>query len=94
MDDPEHFHAFVLHDEKHLVGKTAREHAAGVPIQNGIMDRMFRHGAKGGVDFREELVTETGLTIFVPVERLGQIGFRLGPDDQRVAHFRRAVMRA
>ena len=58
------------------------------------MERVFSDGAKRGMDFCEELVTEGRLAFFIPLERLGHVGLGFGPDAEAVAHFRREVMRA
>jgi len=94
MGHAEDFHAFVFHDVKDLVGKTAREDAARVLVKHGVMERMRSDGAKCSVDFAEKLVTEAGTAFLIPVKCLRQVGFSFGTDDERKVHFRREVMRA
>lgn len=94
MDHSDDLHPVGFDEEKHLVRKAAGQDAPHVLIDHGVMERVFGEDAKGGMDFSEELVSEGGLTVFVPIEGFGHVGLRLGSDDEAVAHFRRDMIRA
>jgi hypothetical protein len=94
MDDADDFHPVGFDEEEDFVGKAAGQDAPHVLVEHRVMERVLGEGAKGGMDFREELVAEGGLAVLVPIEGFGHVGLRLGADNEAVAHFRRDVMRA
>lgn len=94
VDDCDHLNLFSFNQEEYLVRKTTGEDASHIFVEHLMMERMVGNGSKGGVDFGEEFVTESGLAFFVPIESLRHVGLGFRTNDEAVAHFRREMMRA
>jgi len=64
------------------------QHAAyiGRAAQAGVLGGILGGTADGGIHFGHEFIAQTGLLLVIPDRGIGQVSFRLRPDDDAVAH--------
>lgn len=94
VDHSDYLHPSGIKQVKDFEREPANKRAPGVPIYLGLAQRILLNLAQEGPNLGEELITQALLALFIPIELLGQISFRLRPDDKPIAHFLREVMRA
>lgn len=90
-DGHDHDLSVVLHKE-HSIREPAGERPPDGSMDTGKLPRVPENRAENGVNATQEFQPQTGNAVFVLAERIGQLRFGLGADDEPAAH-RRLRMR-
>ena len=87
MENGKNDNAFIIFHEENFVREAARECATNRVVDLWKTRRVTLDRIHDGVDRKQEIGTESGDMVFVPVESVHDLGFSFGPDDEPSAHF-------
>jgi hypothetical protein len=94
VHNAEHLDSTPFKSIQYLVMESPDQRLPGIPVPCRVAQRILFNRPQPGLDLVEKFAAQAAPALLISVKSLGQVRLSLAPDDERAAHFLRAVMRA